>query len=202
MPRSWDSRTSTSSHRPSPGAGGVGVFDHRAAELQTAANLNPQSKRLQTLQGLFESTPVQRAEEEEELQMVQRAVEDEELLQGRADGELAAESPGGLPQQLKSGMENMTGVALDDVKVHRNSSKPASVQAHAYAQGTDIHLASGQEKHLPHELGHVVQQKQGRVQPTMTLGNGVPVNDSPALENEATAMGEKALQGKWDRSRK
>ncbi|HAP61901.1 MAG TPA: hypothetical protein DCR93_21180, partial [Cytophagales bacterium] len=33
--------------------------------------------------------------------------------------------------------------------------------------GTDIHLAPGQQKHLPHEAWHVVQQKQGRVKPTL-----------------------------------
>jgi hypothetical protein len=35
---------------------------------------------------------------------------------------------------------------MDDVKVHYNSAKPAQLNAHAYAQGTDIHIASGQEK--------------------------------------------------------
>ena len=99
----------------------------------------------------------------------------------------------GLPNNLKTGMENLSGMSLDHVKVHYNSNKPASVQAHAYAQGSEIHLASGQEKHLPHELGHVVQQAQGRVKPTTSVG-GVAVNDNPGLENEATRMGEKALQ--------
>lgn len=99
----------------------------------------------------------------------------------------------GLPDNLKSGMENLSGINLDNVRVHYNSSKPAAVQAHAYAQGNDIHLASGQEKHLPHELGHVVQQAQGRVKPTTSV-DGVAVNDNSALENEATKMGEMALQ--------
>ena len=49
----------------------------------------------------------------------------------------------GLPDNLKTGMENLSGMSLDDVKVHRNSDKPAQFQAHTYAQGTDIHLASG-----------------------------------------------------------
>jgi hypothetical protein len=71
------------------------------------------------------------------------------------------ENKTGLPDNLKTGMENLSGMSLDDVKVHRNSDKPAQLQAHAFAQGTDIHLASGQEKHLPHEAWHVVQQKQG-----------------------------------------
>jgi hypothetical protein len=68
----------------------------------------------------------------------------------------------GLPDNVKSGVEQLSGVSLSDVKVHYNSPKPAQLHAHAYAQGTDIHVASGQEKHVPHEAWHVVQQKQGR----------------------------------------
>ena len=101
----------------------------------------------------------------------------------------------GLPDNLKSGMENISGHSLDDVKVHYNSSKPAQLNAHAYAQGTNIHLASGQEKHLAHEAWHVVQQKQGRVQPTTTV-SGTKVNDDVGLEKEADVMGAKALQRK------
>jgi len=104
----------------------------------------------------------------------------------------------GLPDNLKSGMENLSGYSMDDVKVHRNSAKPAQLQAHAYAQGTDIHLGPGQEKHLPHELGHVVQQKQGRVKPTMQMKRKVNINDDTGLEKEADVMGAKALQLKTD----
>lgn len=75
----------------------------------------------------------------------------------------------GLPDNLKTGIENLSGYAMDDVKVQYNSDKPATFQAHAYAQGTDIHISSGQEKHLPDEAWHVVQQKHGRVKPTLQL---------------------------------
>jgi hypothetical protein len=102
----------------------------------------------------------------------------------------------GLPDQLKSGIESLSGHLMDDVKVHYNSDKPAQLSAHAYAQGTDIHLASGQEKHLPHEAWHVVQQKQGRVKPTMQMKGKVNVNDDKGLEKEADVMGVKALQFK------
>ena len=98
----------------------------------------------------------------------------------------------GLPDELKSGIESLSGHSLDDVKVHYNSAKPAQLNAHAYAQGTNIHLASGQEQHLPHEAWHVVQQKQGRVQPTMQM-NGAQINDNPGLEKEADVMGSKAV---------
>lgn len=127
---------------------------------------------------------------------------DEELLQGRftsiqrAEDEFLLqkkENRTGLPDGLKKGMESLSGYSLDHVKVHYNSNRPATVNAHAYAQGADIHLAGGQEKHLAHELGHVVQQMEGRVKATTNIA-GLAVNDNPALEREATVMGERALQ--------
>ncbi len=98
----------------------------------------------------------------------------------------------GMPDNLKSGIESLSGFSMDDVRVHYNSSKPATVQALAYTQGTDIHVAPGQEKHLPHEAWHVAQQMAGRVSPTTNI-NGMPVNDNTALEHEAEVMGEKAM---------
>lgn len=98
----------------------------------------------------------------------------------------------GLPDNLKSGIENFSGYSMNDVKVHYNSSQPAQLHAHAYAQGTDIHIAPGQEKHLPHEAWHVVQQKQGRVRPTLQMKGKVNVNDDAGLEKEADLMGNKA----------
>ncbi|MEJ1968205.1 MAG: DUF4157 domain-containing protein [Rhizomicrobium sp.] len=98
----------------------------------------------------------------------------------------------GLSDGLKSGIEALAGVSLDGVRVHRNSDAPAQLGAHAYAQGGDIHLAPGQDGHLPHEAWHVVQQQQGRVKPTTQLGR-VAINDDSALEREADAMGTKAL---------
>lgn len=100
----------------------------------------------------------------------------------------------GLPDPLKSGIESLSGYSMDDVKVHYNSAKPAQLQAHAYAQGNNIHVASGQERHLAHEAWHVVQQKQGRVEPTRQFKGG-PTNESLALEAEADAMGAKAASG-------
>ncbi|MCD8043239.1 MAG: DUF4157 domain-containing protein [Tannerellaceae bacterium] len=99
----------------------------------------------------------------------------------------------GLPDNLKTGIENLSGYSMDDVKVHYNSDKPAQLQALAYTQGTDIHIAPGQEKHLPHEAWHVVQQKEGRVQPTMQL-QGININDNEGLEKEADLLGERAIQ--------
>ncbi len=98
----------------------------------------------------------------------------------------------GLPDNLKSGIENLSGYSMDDVNVHYNSHKPAQLQAQAYAQGTDIHLGAGQEKHLAHEAWHVVQQKQGRVKPTLQVKGRVNINDDERLEKEADQQGAKA----------
>ncbi len=103
------------------------------------------------------------------------------------------ENKTGLPDRLKSGIENLSGHSMDDVKVHYNSSQPAQLNAHAYAQGNQIHMASGQEKHLAHEAWHVVQQKQGRVKPTKQLKSSVAINDDAGLEKEADVMGGKAM---------
>lgn len=125
---------------------------------------------------------------------IQRMAED--FDQHRRENIQLKKNNSGLPDTLKSGVENLSGLSMDDVKVHYNSDKPAQLNAHAYAQGTDIHLASGQEKHLPHEVWHVVQQKQGRVQPTMMMKAKVPINDDKGLEKEADIMGARALQMK------
>ncbi|MDJ0601586.1 MAG: DUF4157 domain-containing protein [Crocosphaera sp.] len=96
----------------------------------------------------------------------------------------------GLPDHLKAGVENLSGYSLDDVRVHYNSPKPSQLQALAYTQGTDIHVAPGQEKHLPHETWHVIQQMQGRVR-EKTSYKGVGLNEERALEREADEMVEK-----------
>lgn len=134
-----------------------------------------------------------------DLQSIQK---EKSPVEAKPEGETAqlaeqtAEKPNntGLPNELKSGVEQLSGVSMEDVKVNYNSNKPAQLSAHAYAQGSDIHVASGQEKHVPHEAWHVAQQKKGRVQPTTQLMGSIPVNDDKKLETEADVMGAKALQ--------
>ena len=98
----------------------------------------------------------------------------------------------GLPEKLQHSLEKMSGFSMEKVKVHRNSSKPAQLKAHAVAMGMDIHLAPGKEEHLPHEAWHVIQQMQGRVKPTKKDEKNQSINDSEQLENEAESMGNKA----------
>ena len=154
---------------------------------QAAANASPAVRQLMAFQhaaGLSSHTTQLKA-----VQTAANATTMAQPLQRR-------ENRTGLPDELKSGVEGLSGMAMDDVKVHYNSDKPGQLQAHAYAQGTDIHVAPGQEQHLPHEAWHVVQQKQGRVQATTQLKGKVNVNDDAGLEKEADVMGAKALQMK------
>ncbi len=90
----------------------------------------------------------------------------------------------GLPSSLRDRFEAKHKITLDDVRVHYNSDKPAEIGAGAYAKGNEIHLSTGQERHLEHELGHVVQQKQGRVSTTGQI-SGKAVNCDADLEKEA-----------------
>ncbi|MEM7038765.1 MAG: DUF4157 domain-containing protein, partial [Bacteroidota bacterium] len=101
--------------------------------------------------------------------------------------------PNGLPRFLKDGISKLTGIDLGDVKVNYNAAEPAKFGARAFARGKEIFLGSGHEKDLAHEAWHIVQQSQGRVQPTGKM-NGIGINDNPQLEQEADEMGAKAMQ--------
>ena len=113
--------------------------------------------------------------------------------QESAAGSRDAVAGGSLPQRLRSGIEALSGLDLSAVQVHRNSARPAQLHALAFAQGNQIHLGPGQERHLPHEAWHVVQQAQGRVTPTLQMREQA-INDDAALEREADLMGARALQ--------
>src|SRR5665648_922104 len=172
-------------------------------KLNEMANNSPEGKQAAQLKAIankHSENPIQKKglEDEEMLQgkfnpIQKKGLEEEELLQGKFEPIQKKENNTGLPDKLKSGAESLSGQSLDDVKVNYNSAQPAQLNAHAYAQGTNIHLAPGQEKHLPHEAWHVVQQKQGRVKATMQMKGNVNVNDDEGLEKEADVMGAKAV---------
>jgi hypothetical protein len=129
---------------------------------------------------------------------VQRIPElEEEPLQGKAIQK--QENKTGMPDSVKSKMETSFNTDFSDVRIHRNSSKAPQVGALAYTQGTDIHFAPGQftpdsrsgRQILGHELTHVIQHSQGRVQPTTEIA-GMPVNDDRSLEEVADRRGSEA----------
>ena len=178
--RKQHAKTSRTLQPKSAAPGSVNIVDNRHLSLSGSSLQRVEDEEEEVAQGKMEHA-VQRVEGEE----------DDEVLQGKM-GDAAPKNETGLPDNLKAGVESLSGFSLDNVRVHYNSSKPATVQALAYTQGTDIHVAPGQEKHLPHEAWHVAQQMAGRVAPTTSV-NGMPVNDNAALEHEADVMGEKAV---------
>ncbi len=179
--------------------GKLGIADSRSNTiLQSMTDRSIQRVGLdddETVQGKFASA-IQREEDDEAAiqgkfeHPIQRE-EDDELVQGKFAEPVQKKNKTGMPDNLKAGIEGLSGFSMDDVRVHYNSSKPATVQALAYTQGTDIHVAPGQERHLPHEAWHVAQQMAGRVVPTTEVG-GLPVNDNADLEHEADVMGARA----------
>ena len=117
---------------------------------------------------------------------------DQSAKQSRTTRQQTEQNKTGIPDDLKYGIENLSGQSLKDVRVKYNSPKPASLQAKAFAQGSEIHIGSGHENTLPHEAWHIAQQKQGRVQSTTQLKGSTNINDNKSLEKEADIMGSKA----------
>lgn len=103
--------------------------------------------------------------------------------------ELSEQNHTGIPAQLKKRVEDNTALELDDVRIHYNSGRPAELDALAYTQGTQVYLGPGQERHLPHELGHVVQQKLGMVRADTRHESGAALNTDQALERQADRIG-------------
>ncbi len=121
----------------------------------------------------------------------------------RTPAPAAGGSGGGdaLPDPVRTKMEGSFGADFSAVRVHQGG-EAAALHADAYAEGTDLHFAPGRyDPHsesgqalLGHELGHVVQQAEGRVAATRQM-HGAAVNDDPALEREADVWGERAARG-------
>lgn len=147
----------------------------RAMQLKAQMESDNNSPRAIQLKSMWNSVTQKQAIEEELVQQKQK-------------------NTNGLPLNLKTGIESLSGMDMSDVTVHENSGEPDKVNALATAQGKNIHLASGQEKHLSHEAWHVVQQMQGRVKPTMKTESGTQINDNPELEKEADVMVARAMQ--------
>lgn len=131
------------------------------------------------------------------------------LVQAKMDPGTAGDEPGArasgsgqaMPAQVQAKMERGLDADFSDVRIHQGP-QAASLGARAYTQGTDIHFQPGLyqpdsqqgQELLGHELAHVVQQSQGRVQ-ARVQAKGVGINDDDALEREADMRGAAAARG-------
>jgi hypothetical protein len=147
----------------------------------------------------------------ESISAVQPSVGKQTLVQLAADHAAQAGAPaqavtppgGGQPLHpgVRGKMEASFGSDFSSVRVHEGD-QASQLGAVAYAQGTDLHFASGQyqpetqtgQALIGHELAHVVQQGQGRVAAPVQ-GKGAPVVADPALEDEADRAGQAASRG-------
>ena len=135
-----------------------------------------------------DTTPIQRKQ--------QREPEQEETSRPQPSGSGTA-----LPDDVRTQMEKAFGADFSAVRIHEGP-QAAATGALAYTQGNDIHFQPGQydpqsqrgRELLGHELTHVVQQSQGRVQST-TQARGVAINDDSSLEREADENGARAAKG-------
>ena len=187
---------------------GLQMVDNRALSAIQAKMVNivqrAEDDEDDLLQGKFVT---QRDEDEDDLLqgkfVSQRDEDEDDLLQGKFEQpvQTKSENQTGIPDNVRQRMEDSFGTDFSSVRVHPESSKALEVGALAYTQGTDIHFAPGQFKPdtsagqqlLGHELTHVIQQAEGRVQPTTEIG-GMAVNDNEGLEHEADVLGAKAAQ--------
>src|SRR5262249_50272319 len=113
----------------------------------------------------------------------------------RSDGAGPAPTSAGggqaLPAPTRAKMESAFFTDFSAVRVHEDGAADA-VGARAFTRCHDIHFGPGEYRPgdpagdalLGHELAHVVQQAQGRVEAT-TQAKGLPVNDGRGLEHEA-----------------
>ncbi len=108
-----------------------------------------------------------------------------------------------FPWDVLGPMNHAFDVDFSTVDVFKNDPSAQDMGALAYTQGNEVHFAPGQydpssqkgKELIGHELTHVVQQREGKVQPTQK-GNGIAINDNPDLEAEADQLGQQAAQGK------
>lgn len=123
----------------------------------------------------------------------------------QAGATLRTEQARGMSPGTQAKMEQAFGADFSSVRLVANSPTPAALGAEAFAQGEEIHFAPGrwndgsEESHalLGHELTHVIQQRQGRVQagPQTKRGALGGVNDDGGLETEADVAGARAARG-------
>ncbi|MFT5645906.1 MAG: putative metalloenzyme YecM, partial [Aureispira sp.] len=75
--------------------------------------------------------------------MADNSEESLDLQEWQSKVQQSEENTTGLPDALKVNLESKYGMSLDHIKVHYNASKPAKLEAHAYAKFPNIYIAPG-----------------------------------------------------------
>ena|GEM_PF-3801876 len=134
-------------------------------------------------------------------QMIQRAHQiDGNQASGNLENRLNASKGGGSPlsEDVRGFMEPRFGADFSGVRVHTGGEAVQMNQelgAQAFTHGSDVYFGAGEEpgnnELTAHELTHVVQQSQVRVNTTTQL-KGLGVDNATGLEYEVDATGAKS----------
>ena len=108
------------------------------------------------------------------------------LEQRESDGNDA-----GLPVNIKFDVF-FSDPSTGDFKDRSNSSRVPRLDGAADTQSSEIQIATGEGKRLPHNASHGVRRPLGGVMPTIQMKGRSPVNDGAGLEGEAGMTGSKA----------
>jgi hypothetical protein len=105
-----------------------------------------------------------------------------------------------LPKIILQKMEKVFNADFSGVKIHTEGREAETLGALAFTAGNDIYFATGRynpytprgQQLLGHELTHVIQQKEGRI--NGHKGSGIAAVHSPILEAEADRMGVRIVE--------
>lgn len=131
---------------------------------------------------------------------IQKKDDDENEIGKPNDGGQQSDSKNS-DNDVFSQMESAMNADFSNVKIHSGSHNAVNVGAQAFTQGNDIHFAPGKfdtnspagKELLAHELVHVKQQGEGRVQANNKI-DGIPLNDDKKLEDEADEIASKVTR--------
>lgn len=111
-------------------------------------------------------------------------------IEGIQKSTLISTKSEGIPQPMRERFEGRYGFDLSNVEVHLGA--PEHFGSIAYTQGSDIYMSKSAEsikdRVLLHELMHVVQQAQGRVEPDFGMLNLDPMMELSADSGAREAM--------------
>lgn len=120
--------------------------------------------------------------------------EDEDIIQKKENK--ATTNPSKLPDSINNVAKKSFGQDLSNVNIRTNDKEADDLGAKAFTKGNEISFGNGEydpssaegKSLIGHELAHVIQQKNGLVQPTSSINN-IFINDNPHLEKQADEMG-------------
>jgi hypothetical protein len=192
-------------------------YEQEADRVAEQVLSGPVPQRSEDAKGVGGQLPVQRQEDEEEVQTKPSAPSGGSRsgeaggfqVGGPIEGRLAANKGSGspLPEETRSYMEERFGADFGQVRLHTDSEAAQMNQdlsAQAFTQGQDIYLGAGKfspdtdtGRHLlAHELTHVIQQGGAQVQ----RKDNRPAAQLQQLNERPTVTADSGLSSKIQRS--